>query len=230
MRRLGLILLVLLTTAPLIGTSAVAEDAPRHAVTVSILGRQTVTANGRYLATYHFPDEPIRVAQGGTITFMNKTDDAHNITLVKKSDLPVPLNGKPVDAGAIFNNCAICNAVDQTYGGSQNGPPSGLQIDNGVLSDDDAEADADVTDTGAIASATNPLPPGLPVLVADFDTPSTGGVTPTVGDSTLVGPQGSGFPTQRTVQMTGKPGTYWYMCTFHPWMEGSIVVESDGSD
>jgi plastocyanin len=178
---------------------------------------------------YRFPNEPIKVAQGGTITFVNKTDDFHTVALVKKADLPVPFNGKAMDALSVFNNCTICNAVNNLFGGG-NTPPNAMQIDNGVATDDETQADGDVTDTAAVATAANP-PPGLPVLVADFDTPSTGGVTPTVGDATVIATNVAGGPTQRTVLMTANPGTYWYICTLHPWMEGSIVVQpvSDSS-
>jgi plastocyanin len=213
----------LLLSAALTGNAAIAEDGAPSAVTANIVGRQTVVANVGYKATYRFPEDPIRVAQGGTITFVNKTDDFHTIALVNKADLPVPFNGKAVDAGPVQNNCAICNAVNQTFGAG-NGPPSGLQIDNGTITDDDGQADADVTDTAAIASATH-LPPGLTPMVADFDTPGSGGVTPTVGDATIIATKDSGAPTVRTVKMTAAPGTYYYICTFHPWMEGKIIVE-----
>lgn len=224
MRKIGFVMALSLVAGTLSGSAAVAEDAPSRAVTVNIEGNQTVRANVGYTATYHFPDEPIKVAQGGTITFVNKTDDGHTITLVKKADLTLPLDSKRVDA-AVLNNCKLCDAVNSLYFPG-NGPPAGAQIDGGTIGDDDVTADADVTDTAALASASNPPP--IPLLVEDFDTPGTGGMSPTVGDSTLIdsgGPNGHGGPTQRTVKMTPAPGTYFYQCTFHPWMEGSIIVE-----
>lgn len=223
MRRLGVIMAATVLVGAFGGNAAVAQDAAPSHVQANIVGRQTVIANQQYTATYHFPNEPLRVAQGGTITFVNQTDDFHTITLVTKSDLPVPFSGGPVDAGTVQNNCSLCGAVNSLYGGGS-GPPNGLQIDNGQVNDDDAQADADAPDAAAIATAGG-LPPGLSLLTEDFDTPGTGGASPTVGDSTIIGPVGSGAPTQRTVQMTGAPGTYWYFCTFHPWMEGSIIVE-----
>jgi plastocyanin len=36
--------------------------------------------------------------------------------------------------------------------------------------------------------------------------------------------------TQRTVRVSTVPGTYHYVCTFHPWMQGTIVVSSSKED
>lgn len=227
MRRFGLATAFMLVATSVGGSAAIARDGAPSAVTANIVGTQTAVANESYTATYRFPSQAIRVAQGGTITFLNKTDDFHTISLVTQADLPMMLHReRKVNAGNLFNDCVVCNAVNNAYGLGGNGPPNGFQLDGGQLSDDDAQADADAPDTGAMASATG-LPPGSPpVLIADFDTASSGGATPTVGDSTIIAPPGSGFFTQRTVRMTAAPGTYFYACTLHPWMEGSIVVEA----
>ena len=191
-------------------------------VTVSISGTESFQPNG-LKTTYHFPDAPIKVNRGGFITFVNNTNDFHTITLV--------------DAGAVPTsfNCSLCDAVNQTYGGG-NGPPAGLQIDAGHLTDDpttDTQTDTDPdTPDPNYTPGVLPIDPSQ-VLIEDFDTPGTYGpgpdFTPVVGDSTLVAP--SGFPSpnfqvlpNREIQVTAAPGTYHYICTFHPWMQGTIEV------
>jgi plastocyanin len=199
-------------------TTARADDEPPTAVTVKILGGNIFRAGRSLTTTYHFPDE-VEVAHGGTITFVNQTDDGHTISLVAPADVPTSLN------------CQVCNGINGAFfPGSGNGPPAGAQIDNGQIGDDDAQADADAVDSGAIKSMSHPAPPNFPILVEDFDTPThsnpDGSVT--VGDSVIIdtaNPQnGNGFATQRTIRVTAAPGRYHYICTFHPWMQGTIEV------
>jgi plastocyanin len=64
--------------------------------------------------------------------------------------------------------------------------------------------------------------------VADFDSVShsnTGG-SPTVGDSLLVdnATSSNGFPNMNQAQVLAAPGLYYYVCAFHPWMQGTIRV------
>ena len=174
---------------------------------------------GLFVNDFAFPDHPIVVEQGGMITFHNLTAEGHTIALVAAAD--VPATTSEVD------NCAICGAVNGVFGLNGGGAPAGAQIDNGQVGDDDARADADAPDSGAIASAKGPLPPQsvFPILVEDFDTASHGA---TVGDATIVDTadpnNGNGFPVERTVLVTAPPGLYHYICTLHPWMQGTIHV------
>jgi hypothetical protein len=111
-------------------------------------------------------------------------------------------------------------------GGGPGGPPLTPQIDNGKPNDDETQTDADTPDTAAINHGGTNVPPGFPpLLVEDFDTPST---ATTVGDATIIAPPGQG-PTERTIVMTGPPGLYRYMCTVHPWMQGTIRVVKYGA-
>jgi hypothetical protein len=100
-----------------------------------------------------------------------------------------------------------------------NGPPAGLQIDNGVITDDETQQDADAPDAGPSH--------GFRLLIEDFDTVAKTGH---IGDATIVDTtdprHGHGFPTQRTVVVTAKPGLYNYICSIHPWMQGQIRVTS----
>jgi hypothetical protein len=73
------------------------------------------------------------------------------------------------------------------------------------------------------------VPPGAPftALVEDFDTAShtNAGGPPTIGDSTLIGPVNSPAPSSRTIVVTAAPGTVLhYYCTFHAWMQATIIV------
>ncbi len=66
----------------------------------------------------------------------------------------------------------------------------------------------------------------FPILIEDFDTAQP--TARTVGDASIVDTpdpiNGNGFPTQRTIVVTAKPGLYHYICTLHPWMQGQIKV------
>ncbi len=191
-----------------VASSGATASAPSH-VTVHIIGDNHMVPNRSISATYRFPDV-IRVKTGGTITFVNDTLDGHTMTMVVSTDLPK-------SARATFD-CGICNTVNSIYGAG-NGLPNVLQIDGGHPGDDESNSDADAHDPG--------VPPGLPVagLIEDFDTPahSNHGAPPTIGDSTIIGPVGSPV-TQRTILVAAGPGTYHYFCTFHAWMQGTIIV------
>jgi|SRR5579871_195149 len=223
---------VLALAVPLVTAStATAEGHAPRSVSVDILGGDHFVRPGLLVNDYHFPERTIVVAQGGTITFHNKTDDAHTIALVGASD--VPTTTSQVD------NCELCNSINNDFGiGQGNGLPNGVQLDNGVPTDDETQADADAPDTGAIAtispSLLSHLPPNF-VLVEDFDTPSHTNVSgpDTIGDASLVDTanpaNGHGFATQRTITVTAKPGFYHYICTLHPWMQGTIKVVREGA-
>jgi len=74
-----------------------------------------------------------------------------------------------------------------------------------------------------LANGGNELPPGFPpLLVESLNNKAT---ATNAGDGTIIAPPGQG-PTERTVTAPTKPGVYQYMCTLHPWMEGTIIVTS----
>jgi plastocyanin len=199
------------------------DDDHRHhgprSVSVAITGSDNFVRPGLITNDYSFPRSPIVVRQGGTITFHNLTDEGHTIALVGAADVPA--------STAQVDHCGVCDAVNGVFGLNGPGNPTGAQLDGGKVSDDDSQADADAPDLGAIKSAKGPLPPqsAFPILIEDFDTPSHG---TTVGDATIVDTtdptNGHGFPTQRTIVLTAKPGLYHYICTLHPWMQGEIRV------
>ena len=212
-------------TMPIVsgGSAGAVSDKPR-AFSVLILGADHFVHPGLFINDYRFDDENIVVERGSTITFKNKTTDGHTIALVTGPALPK--NTADVDNCQFGNGATVCSAVNGVFFGPNQGGPGGPpvtpQIDNGKPNDD-AQADADALDTGAINNGGGSLPPGFPpLLIEDFDTAST---ATTVGDATIVAPPGRG-PVQRTIVMTAAPGLYHYMCTLHPWMQGTIQVVS----
>jgi len=196
-----------------VGASAYAGGSPDQ-VTANINGAQIMKVNRFFNETYHFPDV-IKVHQGERILFVNNTVEAHTVTLVRESDLPTT-------AAAVFN-CNLCNSVNTLYGANGNGPPAGVQIDNGKLTDDESDHDADLKDP--VVPPGIPLP--FPVLLEDFNavSHSNGAGAPTIGDSTLVPSTSNGVPfSARTVKVTAEPGEYHLFCTFHPWMQSTLIV------
>jgi plastocyanin len=198
---------------PVVTASSAGATAAPSAVTVNISGADHFIEPGFFTNDFRFPSV-ITVKRGGTITWVNNTAESHTMALV-------PLAAVPKTTAQV-DNCTVCNTVNTAFGLNGPGQPAGAQIDNGVV----GAVPGDAPDTGAIASAKGPLPPqaAFPILIVKFNDPTRGAA---VGDATLVdtaGPNGNSFPIQRTVLVTAGPGRYHYICTLHPWMQGSIEV------
>ena len=182
------------------GVAGASDDGPKH-VSVNITGADNFVRPGLITNNFSFPTRAIRVRPGGTITFTNLTDEGHTIALVGPDD--VPMTTSQVD------HCAICDVINGAWG-LDAGQPNAAQLDTGQV--------------GTALDGTFQHP-GFPVLVAVFDVPSHAS---SVGDATIIDTSdpinGSGFPTQRTIQVSNTPGVYHYICTFHPWMQGTIRV------
>ncbi len=187
---------------PFVGVASARDVGPHHA-TATIDGKNLFVVNALGGANYRFP-AAIFVAPGGTITFTNHTDDFHTITFVNKADEPTNANEA--------NNCAVCNTVNNVYGAGPGSPPSALQTQGGVAGGG----------IGPDPAVTGPPPFNLTAQEIRFATPATATST---GDSAIIGfdPASPGF-TARTVQAPTTPGVYRYMCTFHPWMQGKLIV------
>jgi plastocyanin len=195
---------LLLGSTPLVVSSTAGAD--QATKVVHIVGQNSFQADAFFLSTYRFDQRVIKVHQGQQVQFDNKTVEPHSITLVAAADLPRTVN-------QVLNNCTVCNNVNNVYFPNNAQKPAGAQIDNGKITDD-TNPDADLADP-AVPSTTR-----LNALVEDFDTPAT---ATTVGDSTLIGVAPK--PNQRTIVVTAAPGTVLhYFCTFHPWMQATIVV------
>jgi plastocyanin len=200
---------LLVGITPLIGNAT--ASATSKTKVINIEGRDSFAANAYLLNTFHFQPGLITVHQGQRIEFVNKTIDGHTMTLVARADLPHTIP-------EVFG-CKLCKAVNGVYFPSGRNP-AGVQIDNGQLTDD-TDNDADTPDPA--------VPPGAPftALIQDFDTVShsNAGGAATIGDSTLIGPVNSPAPSMRTIVVTAPPGTVLhYFCTFHAWMQATIVV------
>lgn len=187
---------------PFVG-GASAHAAGPHQATADITGTNLFIVNALGGANYRFTPV-IAIAPKGTITFQNHSDDFHTITYVNKADLPTNANQA--------NNCALCNTVNNAYGAGPGSPPTALQTQGGVPG-------------GGIGPdpAVKITPPfGLAANEISFSTPANAASS---GDSTIIGfaPATPGF-TARTIQAPATPGTYSFMCTFHPWMQGRILV------
>ena len=214
-----------LTVPILSGAAAGATDRGPRAVQADITGGDHFIRPGLLVNNFSFPDDPIVVEQGGTIVFKNMTTEGHTIALVTPDVLPKTTTQVDNCGNPPPNTSDVCSGVNGVFfgpgGGGPGGPPLTPQIDNGKPNDDETQTDADTPDTAAINHGGTNVPPGFPpLLVEDFDTPST---ATTVGDATIIAPPGQG-PTERTIVMTGPPGLYRYMCTLHPWMQGTIRV------
>jgi plastocyanin len=193
------------------GAAGANDDRPRT-VSVDITGADHFPRPGLFINDFSFPLRPIVIQQGGKITFHNRTSEGHTMALVDPTLVP--------KTSQDLSNCPICDAINTMFFPNPgNGPPAGLQIDNGMITDDETQQDADAPDAGPSH--------GFRLLIEDFDTVAKTGH---IGDATIVDTtdprNGHGFPTQRTVVLTAKPGLYNYICSIHPWMQGQIRVTS----
>lgn len=206
-RRLAVLFVGVLVAGvvPFVGVASAHDDGPHH-VTANITGKNLFVTNRLGGANYQFPDV-INIAPGGTITFKNQSDDFHTMTLVNKA-------GEPTNANQA-NNCRVCNNVNSVYGAGPGSPPTALQIQDGVAGGG----------IGPDPAVTAPPPFGLKVQEIKFG-PGGQATATFSGDSSIVGfaAQTPGF-TARTIKAPTTSGVYRYMCTFHPWMQGKIVVD-----
>ena len=172
MRRLILLLAALvLVGATSVGASA--QDTERHdsEKVVRIRGRERFVPNSIFASTFRFVPGAIRVGSGDSVTWVNKTDAPHTITVVADT---------PDDFAELF----FCRE------------PGG-------------ECRA------ALDAHFGTTPPTLVVNVAEpgLDAP---------GDSHLILEPGG----TATETVSAPAGTVLeYICSIHPWMQGSIKVQ-----
>jgi plastocyanin len=82
---------------------------------VLIEGEESIKPNTYYKSTVHFEAGTVTIRSGGTVTLMNKTTDAHTLSLVKASQRPRTFRQ--------LENCAVCQAIVKSHGLSTEGPP-----------------------------------------------------------------------------------------------------------
>ncbi len=130
--------------------------------------------------TLRFDSFDVDIKSGGTLTWINTTDDGHTVTIVNRADQPTDVN-----------SALAC--VPFLPGGGQ-----------GIC--------------GTTFRAHFPEGNVVPVI--------GGGNLKNRGDSLLVAPTGSPFGSTVTGKVTAPRGTtLFYMCIFHPEMQGKIIVE-----
>ncbi len=205
---------------------------------LDIVGMNRVTINAMVTSTFHFQPGTIAVKRGGTITIKEQTGDAHTFTLVDPSLLPTT-------AGGVFSCGApgtVCGAVLATHLQPcfSATPGTGLfAVCQSVLSFSGPPPTS--------CTVTNPLPPPPTVTFCNQLVGPTGGSNPSSlanlplttawtaasPTSTCVAPfgfcQGDSvivFPGETDVSwaVNLSPGTHHWMCVFHPWMQGDLLV------
>lgn len=184
-----------------VATSGVGADGTKSAASVSIVGRDSWRV-GRVENTYHFANDTVTVASGGTITWDNTTNDGHTISIIAAADLPTSFD------------CPVCDMVNEVYFPDPNGPPAGLSIDEGVIKD----------------TAVTPTVPTF-ASFSSASHSAGGGVVGDSMLIDAAGSNNQGGPTSRSATITAPAGTVLrYGCTFHDWMQGTIrVVEAHGN-
>jgi plastocyanin len=128
--------------------------------------------------TFRFDSFDVDIDSGGKLTWINKTNDGHTVTIVNEAALPTTVDSAlkcvPFLPGG---GAGICG---ETF--AKHFPPNATPV---------------------------------PVI--------GGGNLKNRGDSLLIGPPG---PSTVTATVTAAPGTtLFYMCIFHPEMQGVIKVE-----
>jgi len=216
------------------GSSAVASGSSGSEI--DIVGTNRVTINALVTSTFHFQPGTIAVKQGDTIKINELTGDAHTFTLVDPSLAPTT-------AGGVFRCGApgtVCGAVLATHlQPCFSAPPnSGLAlVCQSVLSFSGPPPTS--------CTVPNPLPPPATVTFCNQLVGPTGGSNPsslsnlslstpwTTATPTCVAPfgfcQGDSvivFPGENNISwhVNLSPGTYHFMCVFHPWMQGDLLV------
>jgi hypothetical protein len=183
--------------------------------TIDTAGGPGVRINEALFFTYRFvPNHPIFVPSGATILLIDSSDDGHTLTLVVKSDLPKHV-GDVLSCGPPGSVCFPALAAHFPQG-----PPPGLP----TICDPNASTPCIPyvqagTPCGTVPSCTGPYPISTP-----YNIDSSGNVV-SGGDSVVILPG-------QTIQLkiTAQPGTVLhYMCVFHAWMQGEIIVVGGNS-
>ena len=192
--------------------------------TIRTVGGEQVRFNKAITSNFRFsPNHPVHVKQGDTITLEETSGDGHTFTLVEASAVPTTFNGvifcgQPaiIAPGFVGSPACVNNAPGYpfTLHITPNFPPPWLPIPTSCTPSGICNQFVD----GGVASNTNTL--GLDTAWSF----NTDGSVKTAGDSVLLLP-GQTF----TLTVTAPAGTHiHFMCIFHPWMQGELVVDEAG--
>lgn len=201
------------------------EDSGEDGKTIRTVGGEQVRLNKVVSSDFHFsPSRPVHVRQGDTITLKETSGDGHTFTLVEASALPTTFNGiffcgaPAIIAPGFVGSPACVNNGTPGYPFTLHltplFPPPWLPIPSSCTPGPICNQFVD----GGVASNTNTL--GLDTAWSF----KPDGSVKTAGDSVLLLP-GSTF----TLTVTAPAGTHLhFMCVFHPWMQGEIIVDAAG--
>lgn len=116
--------------------------------TVDIVGEEKLSPDEFFMITYRFATRHLTVQQGATVTWQNKTNDGHTISVVAAADVP--------RTTAQVDNCGICNTIQAAH--FPNGfPPQGVP----VLFVDDFKAGVPPARFDSIGDSLIVAPPGM---------------------------------------------------------------------
>jgi len=213
--------LLIISSASYASNSEKSEDGGS---TIRTVGGEQVRFNKLVSSNFRFsPNRPVHVTQGDTITLTESSGDGHTLTLVEASALPTDLNGvffcgQPaiIAPGFVGSPACVNNAPGYpfTLHITPQFPPPWLPIPTSCTPGPICNQFVD----NGVASNTNTL--GLDTAWSF----KPDGSVKTAGDSVLLLP-GQAF----TFTVSAPAGTHLhFMCIFHPWMQGEIVVDEAG--
>ena len=213
--------LLIISSASYASNSEKSEDGGS---TIRTVGGEQVRFNKLVSSNFRFsPNRPVHVTQGDTITLTESSGDGHTLTLVEASALPTDLNGvffcgQPaiIAPGFVGSPACVNNAPGYpfTLHITPQFPPPWLPIPTSCTPGPICNQFVD----NGVASNTNTL--GLDTAWSF----NPDGSVKTAGDSVLLLP-GQAF----TFTVTAPAGTHLhFICIFHPWMQGEIVVDEAG--
>ncbi len=162
---LGVAALSAWTLAPTVA-AAEPQSGPRlEARTVQIVGSEEFSPDEFFSITYRFATRHLTVQQGATVTWDNKTNDVHTVSVVAPADLP--------RTTAQIDNCSVCNQLMGVH--FPNGfPPQGAP----VLFVDDFKAGQPPARLDSVGDSILVAPPGQ-----GFPTTSSAQITAPVGST-----------------------------------------------
>ena len=198
-KKLRKIIVVVVTAFALMSWSGIGSA---DSGTVKILGDEHFVPNAMIMATFRFAPGPLSADSGATVTWDNtgnqaSADEPHTVTLVKKEQVPTSV-AEVFGCGAPGTVCG--DALAAHLAGAFPEPAGGCP-------------------SGTVAVQ----PPGAPFNFCAKQKVEATGSQPGFdrpGDSLLVGAHGTA---EQTISAPSG-STLYYICSFHPWMQGRITV------
>ncbi|MDA4127711.1 MAG: hypothetical protein OK452_11020 [Thaumarchaeota archaeon] len=201
--------------------------------TISAAGQQSVVdINEFFGSTMHYaPSHPIFIKHGTSFILQDKTNDVHTFTLVT-------VKGLPRTASDVNNCISFAPGICQTAGlahGAENVPPNtnpniqgsppaytgNCQSFNGLNYVSPGTDSPNVFQCVIGGNGLNVASSSFPSLATAFNC-SDQSTCNSNGDSVIIFP---GEQIMISISSSVEPGTtLHFMCVFHPWMQGEIIV------